>query len=278
VVAEVMQPVLTPGTAEVLLSPTPAVQTPAGRPDGGSDLQWTEGSNSARESAAAPATAAVLAAVGLLRDAASSVLEIAPTIAPAQAAAGDETGMVEGSELTSTTAVQLRCSFSAAICGLDTDVTAEAARAPAVEEGCGGARSQPPAADRAALQAAGAAAATAVCAPLAADDVMKNVTERVPTAGADDPDSVVDAGEAAAAAPVRGPFFEVDDEPGADVLYSSAAAMIAAVADGIASKLQVYLWLWHCTHPHETLRRLLKQASIRHEISHHVHCWPSSAE
>ena len=266
VVAEVTQPVPTPGTAEVLLSPTPAVQTPAGRMTSGDDLQWTGGTMGARESAAAPATAAVLAAVGPLQDAASSVLEMAPTAAPAQATAGDETCMAETLALTSTVAVQLQYSVSAAVSGLDTTVAAEAARAHAIEEACGGACSRPPVADRGSLQAAGVAAAAAVCAPLAAED-SADAADHVLTTGADDLKASLEAGMVAAIASASHPVPAVEEEPGADVLYSSA--MIAAVADGIASKLQVCFLLGPCMQMlennaacHQTSRRALRPLSF----------------
>jgi len=255
VVAAVTQPVPTPGTAEVLLSPTPAVQTPAGRADRGPDLQWTEGSNSARESAAA--TAVVLVALGPVNDNSNTEAETASRTLSAQAAAGDETCMVEPSALTSTVAEQLQCSVSAAVCGPDTEVASLAACAAAVERGCGGACPQSAAVNLAALPAVGTAAAAAVYAPLAAE-------ERVLTAAADDPDFVLEAGKAAALVSASGLVTDASGEPGADVLYSSAAAMIAAVADGIASKLQVCLLLWHCAQHFEQANTCPPDANSLH--------------
>ena len=236
VFAEVTQPVPTPGTAVVLLSPTPAVETPAGGADSGPGLQWPGETASARESAAAPADADGLAVIDPFHDAANPAAETAPATWPAQGAVGEEACMAETSGVTSSIAIQMQSSGSAAAGEPGAEVAAAAARAHAtlgaVNAGCSGDGSHKAALDHGAEQNQCTADEAAVSALLFAEEL-------VPMAGADDPDAVLEASRGASAASASEPGPEVDDEPGADVLYSSAAAMIAAVADGIASRRRV---------------------------------------
>ena len=195
---------------------------------------------------AAAAAAAAFASAGLVEDTVVAATEAAPTAWPAQIGAGDDACM--GESAASTSAVQLQCSVSAIIDGASSEVTMTGAHAPdtlgAGDEGRGGACTQPAAVHRGAPPAGCTADAAAVSALLAAEDV-RSAIERVPTLSADGPEVTPETGTAAAAASAG--ELVPEDEAGADVLFSSAAAMIAAVADGIASKLQACLLPWHST-------------------------------